>query len=234
MKTGELSLPPFGLMPDATAAAQVHRNLRHAILMGQIAPGTRLSEQSLCDQIGVSRQPVREALLHLAGEGLVITYPQRGSVVTRLDAAAIRAAQMVREGVEVEVLRRLAAHARLPDLGAAAKELDLQKALLAHADHEGFQASDERFHAALAEAAGLPDLWTHLGGVKLHLDRVRFRCLRDRAKMAGLLAEHVAVFEAVTAGRPDAAEAALRVHLRRVIEDLDMLLRSMPEIIEPA
>jgi DNA-binding GntR family transcriptional regulator len=231
MTPTDITLPPIHILPDASAAAQVYAHLRAAILTGQLAPDTRLSEQALCAQIKISRQPVREALLRLASEGLVVTFPQRGSVVTRIDPVGVRSAQIIREGVEIEILRRLVALGRSADLSVAAKELDLQKALVVHADREGFQSSDERFHASLAAAAGLSDFWLHLEGVKLHLDRVRYRCLRDQAKMAQLLSEHAAVMSALASGQADLAETTLRLHLRRVIGDVEGLGHEMPALL---
>ncbi|HVG48050.1 MAG TPA: GntR family transcriptional regulator, partial [Rubellimicrobium sp.] len=102
---------PAGLEPPAldgssAVSRQVTDWLASRIIAGDVAPGTMLSENGLCALVGVSRQPVREALLRLSLGGLVRIHAQRGSMVTRISASAVRRAQMVREAVEGEALAR--------------------------------------------------------------------------------------------------------------------------------
>ena len=79
----------FALSPDRNAQPQAAEALRNAILTGQLSPGTRLSEQEIADTIGLSRQPVREAFLRLAGEGLLEIRPQRGTFVSKITVAEV-------------------------------------------------------------------------------------------------------------------------------------------------
>ncbi len=82
---------------------QVHDALRDAIVRVAILPGQAISETEMAASFGVSRTPIREALIRLADEGLIDIYPQAGTFVSRIDLAAVREAQFVRQTLETAV-----------------------------------------------------------------------------------------------------------------------------------
>src|SRR5689334_226075 len=91
---------------EGSAAKRVELALRDAILSMRLLPGARLPEQELAQSCGVSRQPVREAIIALAAVGLVEVQPQRGTIVTRLSVRKMMQARFVREAIEVAVVRK--------------------------------------------------------------------------------------------------------------------------------
>lgn len=225
-------LRPVALSSGALASVQIYEFLRDSIIRGDIGPDTGLSEKTLCTWLGVSRQPVREALLRLATVGLIRTFAQRGSVVTRISTDQLRDAQMIREGVEVEALRRAIAVARPADHDRLSKELALQRTFLAHDDTDGFFASDERFHQTLGKIGGLREIWRDLETIKVRLDRIRYMTLRDRPKMQALHDDHAAIAAGLAAADERAATSALRRHLRQVLLDVAPLQAQHPEHFE--
>jgi DNA-binding GntR family transcriptional regulator len=146
-----------------TSAARVQDELRSAILEGALAPGERLRAEAVAERLGTSRTPVREALLMLEREGLVVVEPHRGAVVRAFDAAdlldlyevralvephaALRAATRI-EPQALERLRRLCEKAERPD---------------ATVDEQ--ITGNEEFHALIAAAAGSPRLLAALRAV---------------------------------------------------------------------
>jgi len=97
------------VLPDSSedsAARRVERELRKAIITLEIQPGASLSEKELADRYGVSRQPVREALINLGKAGLVGIQPRRGTFVVKISLDLMRQARFVRESLEVAVVRR--------------------------------------------------------------------------------------------------------------------------------
>lgn len=226
---GVPTLAPLSPRPDVPVAAQVFQSLRDAIVSGRLPPGQQLSEQRLCDQLGTSRQPVREALLRLVWLDLVITFPQRGSYVAPISVPQIRRAQLIRELIEVDAIRRVA---RTPDAGLI---LQLDAALLqqtacaqAH-DTAAFYEADNRFHALVLEASGVHGLWDELSGLKVHLDRMRSMTLDDATKPQDLLRDHQAIRDAIAGAAPQDACRAVEVHLRRVLADLKVYRARFPE-----
>src|SRR6187200_3686539 len=91
-----------------TSAIRVHRDLRHAILEGELAPGERLRAEALAGRFGTSRTPVREALLMLEREGLVDVLPNRGAIVRSFDADDLLDLYEVRSLIEPHAAARAA------------------------------------------------------------------------------------------------------------------------------
>ena len=89
-----------------TVKGQVLRDLRRAIVTLELPPGARLSEADIAQRYGVSRQPVREALIALSAVGLVEVKPQRGSVVVKFSTKHMLNVRFIREAIEVAVVRR--------------------------------------------------------------------------------------------------------------------------------
>lgn len=209
----------------APFAAQLHTRLRQRIIGCELSPGTRLSEQEVADQYQLSRQPVREAFIRLTGDGLIEVRPQRGTFVTRIDLEWVLCTRFIRESVEADLARRAARRATPAQIQALFAQITQQEQA---ADAAQLARLDEEFHASLAAIAGKAMVWTHLQQIKIHLDRARHLLTALMARDA-VIDQHRAVVEAVASGEPDRAEAAIRLHLRRVLRDLPQLLDLSPD-----
>jgi DNA-binding GntR family transcriptional regulator len=219
----------FALTPQRSAQPQAADALRIAILTGQLAPGTRLSEQEIADVIGLSRQPVREAFLRLAGEGLLDIRPQRGTFVSKITVAEVHAARFVREAVEADLIRLACAK---PDAVAITGLRDILAQQAAATSPAAFMALDETFHRAIAQIAGHARAWDHLQKLKSQMDRVRFLQLQD-FPIPTLIAQHKAMVDAIEVGDADRAEAEIRKHLRLIEADLPQIEAAHPDYFTP-
>lgn len=211
-----------------TISSQVYDHLRHEIIQNRLTPNTRLSEGSLCETFGVSRQPIREVLLRLSGDKLVTIHPQRGTFVSPMSLSLFYAAQFIREAVEVEVVARITATADQGLLDALDQELSLQDTFAAHGDSIRFFQSDETFHRLITARCGIPALWSELLDHKLHLDRVRHLTIVTEAMMAGLIAEHRTIWAAIRSRDPVVAQDAMRRHLRAALHKVEVLRAANP------
>ena len=214
----------------APVGPQVYRLLRQRIVSGDLPPGSRISETEIALACGVSRQPVREAFIKLAEEGLVEVRPQRGTFVRRISVPAVMDARFVREAIEADVVRLLAA---TPDPGLEAellRQIEEQKTVL-ETDVAGFVPLDDRFHRTLAEAADKPFAWSVVEGLKAQMDRVRQLSARKLNK-ADLIAQHTAIARAIGAGDVAAAESAMRGHLREILRDLPLIRQGLPDYFD--
>ncbi len=207
-------------MPRQTAAAAVARVLRDEIVGMVLLPGAALQDRVLSDRFGVSRTPVREALLRLADDGLVTILPQSGTFVSRIPVAAVQEAAVIRQALEAVTV---AAAAQRGDTAALDPLLTEQRRAARAGDQRAFHAADEAFHAALAVAGGYPGIWTVLRGVKTHIDRARLLTLPVPGRMKQVITEHRRIRDAVAAADPDAAQAAMRGHLAVMIPDVARL-----------
>src|SRR5271156_408155 len=120
------------------ASRQVYRALREAIIIAQLAPGQRISENELAERLSVSRTPVREALIRLQDERFVQIVPQLGTFVTPISTAAVEDAQFIREALECAAVRLAAVRADSDDIAALGGLVRRQEEVVAQSDFERF------------------------------------------------------------------------------------------------
>jgi DNA-binding GntR family transcriptional regulator len=215
-----------------SAAQRVESELRRAIIAMELPPGARLSEQDIALRHGVSRQPVREALISLAKTRLVEVVPQRGTVVVKISVKKMMEVRFVREAIETAVVRRACedfdprARLRIDDL------IDLQDKVARRDDHFAFQRYDEQFHIALTEGAGCPLAWQAVADIKAHMDRVCQLTLPGTQAMLPLVEQHRAIIAAIDARDGDAAVAAMHLHLTEILRALPRLEAEHADIFE--
>ena len=213
-----------------SAAQRIESELRRSIVALEVLPGTRLSEQDIAERHGVSRQPVREALIGLARMRLVEILPQRGTVVVKISVRKMMEARFVREAIEFAVVRRACSsfdrqtRERIDDL------LGMQEDAARRDDHTGFQRYDELFHIALAEGAGCPLAWEAVQDIKAHMDRVCQLTLPGADAMLPLIEQHRTIVAAVDARDEDAAADGMRRHLTEILRALPRLEAEHPEL----
>lgn len=211
---GETTFTPAVERPALIGDVVLDR-IRDAIVSRDLEPGQRLSEASLASQLGVSKTPVREALMRLRLIGLVTAEGGRLRVV-----AASRAA--VREAFDLRAVLESAAAASAARVADAATALQLREradASLARAkDHDlaGFRASDVAFHDAVLAAAGNELLSTHAAQVRDLCQALRQRdVIGDSASMECGQA-HQAITTAIADGASDLASSLMRGHVEYV------------------
>lgn len=224
---------PFAEPGRQTVMQTVYERLLHEILTLQLKPRDVLSENSLAERLGVSRTPVREALVVLATKRLVDIYPQRKTMVAPLRFRDLRKSQFIRESLEISLIRRaIEAHHYMALAVELQNETTIQQQCIDAGDYDRFYESDEAFHRLIVRYAGLPDLWTDIADAKLHMDRARQLTLKRIENLSSLREQHVAIAQAIGAGRVDLAETAVREHLRRIFQHLSVLALEFPEYFE--
>jgi DNA-binding GntR family transcriptional regulator len=195
---------------SATAVAEA---LEQDILNGVLRPGDRLDERALGERFGLSRTPIREALLQLAASGLATSEPRRGTVVAELTLSEL--IEMFEVMVEIEALAaRLAARRSSP---AAAAGLEARHAeaqpFVERGDWDGYYHANVRFHEALYAAARNGYLERQALALSRRLSPFRRLQLRRPQRLATSNREHAAIIEAVRAADPDRAAAVMRDHV---------------------
>jgi DNA-binding GntR family transcriptional regulator len=215
----EAALPNL-LAPGARIAGEVDRRrpivpqiydaLRDAIVRVALLPGQAISETEMAVSFGVSRTPVREALIRLADEGLIDIYPQAGTFISRIDLGAVREAQFVRQTLETAV----AVQAAAASVGSAVFEpvLARQERAISDGDFAMFFAADEDFHRRVFELSGHGATWRLVQAAKSHLDRVRQLERPAELTLLEMLRQHRAIAAAIAAGDSDAVVDAVREH----------------------
>jgi DNA-binding GntR family transcriptional regulator len=219
---------------EASKADQVHRRLREEIELGELAPGTPLSELSLVARTGASRTPVREALRRLAAEGLVDLVPRQGARVSRVSARSIRDLFEFRSLLEPAAVRQATeAAAAEPELHrefagmreAFARILDRPPST---ARSRSFYELADRFDWTVIRATRNEHLRRTIAELRPHTARLRNLSHLDPRRVEISVAEHLAVCDALLAGDADSAAAALAGHLERSLETIFRNLATGP------
>lgn len=203
-----------------SAAASIEKDLRRAIIDLELLPGSRLSEQEIATRLGVSRQPVREALIRLANSRLIEIRPHRGTVVARISAKEMTEALFVRQSVEIAVVARAAQSFDAWQRKRIASLLVKQEEAASRLDHPGFREHDEAFHIAIATGAGVGIAWIAIADMKTHMDRVCNMTLQSEADMQRRVREHKAIMDAIDAHDVEGAKEAMAHHLGSILDDL--------------
>ena len=205
---------------SATAAgggrltAEAYEQLRAQILHHQLPPGTVLSEAGLAAALGMSKTPIRHALLALQQEGLLELGPRRQLLVCGLPGARRHELREVREALEGLAITHACRDISDDDLDHLRTLLRRQRRAAEAGREDEFIELDEELHLTLAARAGLdlvPRLLRQLGGfVRLMQHNTR----RDHGYMLRVVGEHEQIVDSVEARDEQAALAALRAHLR--------------------
>jgi DNA-binding GntR family transcriptional regulator len=215
---------------EETMALRVVGALRDDIVTMSLKPGDVISESDIAGRYGVSRQPVREAFIRLAQQGLLLIRPKRATVVKKISPEGVRQSRFIRESIEVEIIRRVAANPG--DAGTVLGGLIAdQESASSAGDSRRFHTLDELFHRTLARLGGVEYAWQLIDAHKMQLDRVRYLTLGASSSQVAI-SEHKAIAAAVAAGDVAGAEAAMRSHLARAEVLLSQTIADHPDYFE--
>lgn len=185
--------------------------LRAELLSDPDLPGTFINEQDVAEAVGVSRTPVREALLMLSAQHLVQLVPHRGAFVPMLTGAQATRVFAARQMIEQWCAREAIAAGRAPTVTMRAA-LEIQRGL--SGDAKAFIEADRDFHALLIGSADnevVHDMYEGLRARHVLIGVTAVR--RPGARLEDVLAEHEAIVDALEQGDPARADEAIAAHL---------------------
>ncbi|TWS21110.1 GntR family transcriptional regulator [Tsukamurella asaccharolytica] len=201
--------------------AEVIQVLREALVAGELVPGEVYSAPALAKQLNVSATPVREAMLSLAEEGLVLPLRHRGYQIVELDMSSLAHVTEVRLMLEVPAVHRIAteagagAHtARISALRPLADRLD---STAAAGELREFIAADTAFHLGLLELSDNPVLVEDVRRLRGMTRLYGLRALRDQGRLEASAHEHHELLDLILAGDAPGAAALLTRHLNHIL-----------------
>ena len=203
------------------------RSLKENIIQLELEPGSMVSENELAMQMGLSRTPVREALMALAKVRLVEVYPQRGSAVAPIDYALVEEACFMRGVLESAVVEIACKMATDEQKVALEDNVALQERYLEDGRMEALMQLDNELHQMLFTIARKEQTWEMLSSFTVHFDRVR-RMALDAPRNDRNVADHRAIVQAVAAGNAAEARQAMETHLSRYRVDEELLRDRYP------
>ena len=186
--------------------------IRELIITGKLALGEQLSENTLAEQLGVSRTPVREAFLRLEAERLVEVRPQRGTFVFQYDVTELREICELREVLETGALRVAIKGDRRRLIDALAEKVEIAEPAVALGP-AAYQAHDTTFHETLVRASDNRELIEAYMRVSGRIRAVRYRLTTTQAQIANSQDRHREIVESMVAGDDAIAQAHLAYHV---------------------
>jgi GntR family transcriptional regulator, rspAB operon transcriptional repressor len=194
-------------------STQLYQLLRDAIVTMTLQPDDVISERALTDALGISRTPVREALLQLAREELVRIAAQSGTFVAPVKREQFVESALIRKVLETASIRRAAEIITTRELEQLQDIQDAHRRAIERNNAVAAIACDNAFHATVCAAARLPRVQQLVELARAPIDRVRHVTVRDPVVADVTLRQHQKVLEALERRDPDAAELALLEHL---------------------
>lgn len=207
---------------------RAYAEIRRRILNNEMPPGSRYLEQELAEALGMSRTPVREALIRLTEERLVDVRPRHGARVLPVSIEDVRQIYELLADLEALAAQR-AAERRCSDAALARLEAEMaqMEAATARGDMLGWIQADDRFHRALVLLSGNARLAATVGTLCDQAHTARMQTLKSRPEPSASNADHAAAVAAIRAGDGARASAILRRHRETGGTVLRDILRAM-------
>ncbi len=217
----QFELPkPLRLNNRPSLSEVVYEMIKQRLLSHELEPGTKLREEDLADQLGVSRTPVREAINKLEREGLVEIIPRYGTFVANISSKDVEEIYQIREALECLAMRLALPRFRKDKLLELARIHKECKVPLEKGDFDPFIKVDTTFHDLLVKLSKnkrLIRLMSNLNN-QIRLGRLESFSVPGRAKKS--LNEHERIIEAMLKGNAEEAEDFLRQHSRNAKDNI--------------
>lgn len=191
------------------------RILKDNIIHIKLEPGSMVSEKELAAELGLSRGPVREALIELSRIKIVEVYPQRGSIISKVDYDLMEEARFMRETLEIAVAERCCRTGLQPEhLAALEENVKLQQFYRENRNDEKLWSLDNAFHHRLFLNANAVQIYTLMKSMLVHFDRVRAMALTVvKEKEITFVGEHRLILDTIIKGDHEAVGHLMHEHL---------------------
>lgn len=215
-------------LPRETGREYALRMLKENVIHLALAPGSQISENELSAEMGLSRTPVREALIELSKVKIIEIYPQKKSVVSLINYDMVEESRFMRNILECAVVELNCEMANPSDIDRLQENVRLQNFYLDNFAPEKLQALDDQFHGILFDIARKPRVYSLVQNFSIHFDRVRSMSLTS-VKNLLIVQDHENITTAIS--RRDAAKARelMEMHLSRYKTDAAPIREKYPQ-----
>lgn len=201
-------------LPRETGRDYALRTIKESIISLDLAPGSQISENELAAELGLSRTPVREALIDLSKVKIIEIYPQKKSVVSLIDYDMVEQSRFMRNLLECAVVELDCDMAQPEDLRRLKENVRLQNFYLDNFYPEDLMLLDNEFHGILFDIARKSQVFTLMQNISIHFDRVRSMALSS-VKNLKIVQDHEEILDAIIRKDASAAHRLMDIHLNR-------------------
>ena len=210
---------------------QVYELLRAAIIEMKLLPGAPVVEKEICGSLNISRTPLREAIIQLESEGLIVVRPGGGTFVNLIDLKAVLNGQLTRDSLEARVVR-LAARNYAPEFESRFEvSLFQQKGAVERENMNEFHTMDNGFHKLICECSGFVRAWDTIHGATGQLDRIRRYALPSDDHFKESFREHAEIYSFIKARNEDGALKAFHHHIDRLFSEVTLIKKIDPDLV---
>ncbi len=201
-------------LPRESGRDYALRNIKENIVNLELAPGSQISENELADELGLSRTPVREALIELSRVGIIETHPQRKSTVSLIDCDLVEESRFMRNLLECAVAELVCEMAGPVDVERLNANIRLQSFYLDGTYTNELMALDNQFHGMLFNIAKKPQVFQMIQNIAIHFDRVRGLALSSVRDLK-VVQDHQDLVDFICRRDAKGARALMEAHLNR-------------------
>ena len=215
-------------MPRESGRDYALRNIKANIVNLELAPGSQISENELAVEMGLSRTPVREALIELSKVEIIESHPQRKSTVSLIDYDLVEESRFMRNLLECAVVELVCEMAGPMDVERLNANIRLQSFYLDGTYTNELMALDNQFHGMLFEIAKKSRIFELIQNIAIHFDRVRGMALSS-VKDLKVVQDHQEQVEFIRQRDAKAARELMEVHLNRYKIDAAEIRETYPQ-----
>lgn len=218
-------------LPQESDSNYALRTIKENIINLDMAPGSQIKEKEISVQLGMSRTPVREALIELSRVKIVKIRPQKGSTVALVNYALVEEACFMRNVLECAVVELNCELIGLEGLRRLDDNVKLQRFYFENCNFPMLMKLDNQFHAILFSIAQKAQIYEITQNMLVHFDRV-CRMALDSTKDIKIVEDHGQILEAIRSQNAAQAKQLMQMHLSRYKHDTKKILEAYPEYFE--
>lgn len=215
-------------MPRESGRDYALRNIKANIVNLELVPGSQISENELAVEMGLSRTPVREALIELSRVRIIEIHPQKKSTVPLIDYELVEESRFMRSLLECAVVELDCEMAQPVDLERLSANVRLQNFYLDNYYTNELMTLDNQFHGILFEIARKSQIFALMQNISIHFDRVRSMAL-STVKNTKIVQDHEDILQAIGRKDPRAARELMEIHLSRYKIDAADIRAAYPQ-----
>ena len=207
-------MPKFAAIKQPESLAKMaYEAIRQSILSGQWKIGELYNEKAIAADLGISRTPVREALLELASQDLIIFLPRRGLMINRFTRRDVDEIFEVRKAIELAAVEKIVKTSPPFDLFEIEESLLNQRKAVKQKDYLAFMEADRLFHTSISELTNNRRIITILDNIRDMIHVMGAKALALEGRALEVIEEHQTICEAVKKGNIEEARRAMAYHL---------------------
>lgn len=211
-----------------TASDEIYNILRREILSLNFIPGKELKINTLCEQLQVSRSPVRDALMKLAADGLVDIFPQRGTRVSLIDLNLVEEEKFLRSSLEEKALMNAIDIMGKDDIKKYEDAILVQENLKDNSELYDFFNSDISFHKVTFDLVNKKECWKIINKRCVNYDRLRFLSFKKNVDKDTLIKQHHEIIESLLSNDKKRIESVINTHLNKIDFETTVLIDEYP------